>query len=90
MSLRCDQVRVIRDEGVGTGRFTCDFGRDQLTIEDVETESRSGRCRGLDRSVDRKGFCSRSALPRLRPFTLPEPSGSEMDSPTIFESGSTP
>src|SRR3984893_4796299 len=35
--LRCDQVRVIRDEGVGTGWFTCDLGQDQLTINDVET-----------------------------------------------------
>ena len=30
-------MRVIRDEGIGTGSFICDFGQDQLTIEDVET-----------------------------------------------------
>jgi hypothetical protein len=40
--LRCDQVRVIRDEGVGTGRFICDFGRDQLTIEEVKTNISPG------------------------------------------------
>ena len=40
--LRCDQVRVIRDEGVGTGRFTCDLGQDQLTIEDMETNVTPG------------------------------------------------
>jgi hypothetical protein len=35
-AIRCDQIRVIRDEGIGTGSFTCDFGQDQVTIEDVE------------------------------------------------------
>ena len=35
-AVRCDQIRVIRDEGIGTGSFTCDFGQDQVTIEDVE------------------------------------------------------
>ena len=35
--IRCDQVRIIRDEGVATGRFTYDFSRDQLTLEEVET-----------------------------------------------------
>jgi len=40
--LRCDQVRVIRDEGVGTGRFAFDLGQDQLTIEDVETNLSPG------------------------------------------------
>lgn len=40
--LRCDQVRVIRDEGVGTGRFTFDFRRDQLKIEGVETKISPG------------------------------------------------
>ena len=35
--IRCDQIRVIRDEGTGTGNFTYDFGRDQLTIADAET-----------------------------------------------------
>ena len=42
--LKCDQVRVIRDEGIGTGRFTCDLseekaddrrGRDELLSEAV-------------------------------------------------------
>jgi hypothetical protein len=40
--VRFDQVRVIRDDGVGTGRFTCDFGQDQLTLEDVETNFSPG------------------------------------------------
>jgi hypothetical protein len=40
--LLCDQVRVIRDEGVGTGKFTCDFGKDQLTIEEVKTNISPG------------------------------------------------
>jgi hypothetical protein len=35
-AVRCDQIRVIRDEGIGTGSFTYDFGLDQVTIEDVE------------------------------------------------------
>jgi hypothetical protein len=35
--LRCDKVRVIRDEGIGTGRFSCDLGRDELAIDDLET-----------------------------------------------------
>ncbi len=35
-AMRCDQIRVIRDEGIGTGNFTYDFGRDQVTLEDVE------------------------------------------------------
>jgi hypothetical protein len=35
-ALRCDQIRVIRDEGIGTGSFTYDFGQDQVTIEGVE------------------------------------------------------
>ena len=35
-AIRCDQIRVIRDEGIGTGSFTCDFGQDRVTIEDVE------------------------------------------------------
>ena len=34
--VRCDQIRVIRDEGIGTGSFTCDFGQDRVTIEDFE------------------------------------------------------
>jgi hypothetical protein len=41
-AVRCDQVRVMRDEGIGTGRFTCDFGQDQLTIDDVETNFSPG------------------------------------------------
>src|SRR5580704_9547664 len=32
--VRCDQIRVIRDEGVGTGTFTCEFGQNQLLVED--------------------------------------------------------
>ena len=36
-AVRFDQVRVIRDEGLGTGKFNCDFGQDQLIIEDLET-----------------------------------------------------
>ncbi len=35
--LKCDQVRVIRDEGIGTGRFTCDLTHERLTIEEAET-----------------------------------------------------
>ena len=34
---RYDQVRVFRDEGSGTGRFNYDFGQDQLTIDEAET-----------------------------------------------------
>jgi hypothetical protein len=34
--IRCDQVRIVRDEGMGTGRFTYDFSQDQLTLEEVE------------------------------------------------------
>jgi hypothetical protein len=34
--VRCGQVRVIRDEGIGTGRFTYDFSQDQLTMEEIE------------------------------------------------------
>ena len=34
--VRCDQVRVIRDEGTGTGRFTYDFSQDQLTMEEFD------------------------------------------------------
>jgi hypothetical protein len=40
--VRCDQVRIIRDEGIGTGRFTFDLGQDQLNIEDVETNLSPG------------------------------------------------
>jgi len=40
--VRCDQVRVIRDEGIGTGRFNYDFGQDKLTIEDAETNLSPG------------------------------------------------
>jgi hypothetical protein len=36
--VRCDQVHVIRDEGTGTGSFTCDFGQDLLTIQDAEAD----------------------------------------------------
>jgi hypothetical protein len=35
-AIRCDQIRLIRDEGLGTGSFIYDFGQDQLTIEGVE------------------------------------------------------
>jgi hypothetical protein len=35
-AIRCDQIRVIRDEGVGTGSITYDFGQDRMTIEGVE------------------------------------------------------
>jgi hypothetical protein len=34
--VQCDEVRVIRDEGVGTGKLACDFGQDRLTIEELE------------------------------------------------------
>ena len=40
--IRCDQVRVIRDEGHGTGRFAYDFGHDQLTLEDVSANLHPG------------------------------------------------
>jgi hypothetical protein len=40
--VRCDQVRVIRDEGIGTGSFACDFNREQLTIEDLEANLSPG------------------------------------------------
>jgi hypothetical protein len=32
----CDQVRVTRDEGSGSGKFNCDLGTDRITIDDVE------------------------------------------------------
>ncbi len=35
--IRCEQVRVIRDEGVGTGRFVYDFGQSLLSLENIET-----------------------------------------------------
>ena len=35
--LKCDQVRVIRDEGIGTGRFTCHLSEEKVTIEEAET-----------------------------------------------------
>jgi hypothetical protein len=41
-ALRCTQVRVMRDEGVGTGTFTCEFGQNQLLVEDVETDLAPG------------------------------------------------
>jgi hypothetical protein len=37
-----DQVRVIRDEGAGAGRFTFDFGQDELSIEEVEANISPG------------------------------------------------
>src|SRR5205807_1262946 len=40
--LQCDQVRVIRDEGAGTGRFTCDFGKNRLVIEGAKTNISPG------------------------------------------------
>jgi hypothetical protein len=52
--LRCDQVRVIRDEGIGTGSFICDFGRDQLTIDAVETTLSPGVVAAwIDPSIER-------------------------------------
>jgi hypothetical protein len=40
--LQCDQVRVLRDEGIGTGRFACALDREELTVEDVETNLSPG------------------------------------------------
>ena len=34
--LWCDQVKVTRDEGSGSGKFNCDLGTDRITIDDVE------------------------------------------------------
>jgi hypothetical protein len=69
--VRCDQVRVIRDEGIGTGRFNCDFSRDQLTIEDVETNLSPGVVAAwIDPSIGRI----------LRPFHFTDP-------PTIHAGG---
>ena len=86
--LRCDQVRVIRDEGTGTGRFTCDFGQEQA--DDRRCRSRTSlqmwwQLGSIRRSEE---SCSHSVLRSLQPFTLREQSGSAMDPPTIFESGS--
>jgi hypothetical protein len=35
-AIQYDQVRVIRDEGVGTGGFTYDFVKDQVNIQNAE------------------------------------------------------
>jgi hypothetical protein len=69
--IRCDQVRVIRDEGNGTGRFAYDFGHDQLTIEDISANLYPGVVAAwLDPSIGRI----------LQPFHFSDP-------PTVHASG---
>jgi len=69
--VRCDQVHVIRDEGTGTGGFTCDFGQDLLTIQDVETDLSPGVVAAwIDPEIGRV----------LHPFRFTEP-------PTIHAAG---
>jgi hypothetical protein len=34
--VRCDPVKVTRDEGNGTGKFACDMGQDRVTIDGFE------------------------------------------------------
>jgi hypothetical protein len=70
-ALQCDQIRVIRDEGIGTGSFNYDFGRDQLTIENVEANLNPGVVAvWIDPSLGRL----------LQPFRF-------TDSPTVHASG---
>ena len=86
--VRCDQVRVIRDEGIGTGRFTFDLGQDQLNDRRCRNESFSWRGGSLDRSVDRKNSAAVPLYRYSQRFMPPEWSNSEVDPATIFESGS--
>jgi hypothetical protein len=68
---RYDQVRVFRDEGTGTGRFNYDFGQDQLTIDEAETNlSPSAVGAWIDPSIGRV----------LQPFRFTDP-------PTIHVAG---
>jgi hypothetical protein len=77
--VRCDQVRVIRDEGIGTGSFTCDFGQDQLTIQDVETDlSPAALAAWINPSIGRI----------LRPFRFTETPTIHADGTVRLKSGS--
>lgn len=66
-----DQVRVIRDEGAGAGRFTFDFGQDELSIEEVEANISPGAVAAwIDPSINKI----------LQPFRF-------IDAPTMQASG---
>jgi hypothetical protein len=63
-AIRCNQIRVIRDEGIGTGRFIYDFGQDQVTLEDFEANLYPGAAAlWIDPSVGRL----------LQPFHFTDP-----------------
>jgi hypothetical protein len=79
-AIRCDQIRVIRDEGTGAGRFMYDFGQDQVTIEDFEANLNPGVVAvWIDPSVGRL----------LQPFHFSDPPVIHADGTIQLKNGST-